>query len=98
MLTILHMNDAVGIAGIFERMGDHYDASSPLVVFFHKIKDGRTVPRVQISRWLIRQKQFRLIDQGSGKSHPLLFSARQLAGIMGSPVFHPESLEDFLHT
>ena len=48
---------------------------------------------VQISRRLVRQKHFRLIHQGAGDGHPLLFAAGKFRGLMLHPRSQPHAIQ-----
>jgi len=66
-----------------------------LVAFTDQVQDFGAGPAVEIPRGLIRQKQFRLIDQGPRESGSLLLSARKFARAVMESTAEPYALQSF---
>src|SRR4030042_3138084 len=65
-------------------VGDHDRGQpSPDVEVLDQAHDGLARLPVQVARRLVGQEEMRVVDQGPGDGHPLLFSARKKAGVLG---------------
>ena len=63
-------------------MGDHHDRGPVLVQTGEDVHDLRTIVGVEVSRRLIGQDQFRIADNGTRDSRPLLLTSGQLVRVV----------------
>ena len=79
-LTIEEVYDALGITGIAFRVSHHNDCCSFLVQLSEQLHHLYAVLRVEVTGGLIGKNQFRIHHHGTGYSHTLLLTARELLG------------------
>ncbi len=57
------------------------------------LHDFRAVDGIQISRRLVGEEDFRLVDDGAGDGDPLLFAARKLGGQVVHAITQADALQ-----
>ncbi len=82
-LSVLHMNDTIGLSGEFVVMRDNDERRSAcLIQGAHQSEQSVPAMRVQVAGRLIGQDQVRTLHQCTRHRDPLLFAARQLSGLV----------------
>ncbi len=80
--TALDHYDAVAeVADEMMLVGDHYDGGAALVNFVEQRNDFIRHIGVDVSGGLVGKYHGGIVNEGTGKSHTLLFTARKLGGI-----------------
>src|SRR5579859_420825 len=93
-LPLVDLQHTSGVAGRLGIMGDHHDG---LVVAL--IQDPQQIQNflggmtIQVTGRLVANQDGRVGDQGACNGHPLLLSARELAGFVFAPVQESHQLE-----
>ena len=81
--AVAHVQDAMSVRGRFRIMRDHHDGLAQISIELAKeAENALGTFRVEIARGLVRENDFRLADNGAGKSDALLFAAGKLRGLV----------------
>ena len=96
-LAIAHVHDAVAVGGSFGVVGDHqHGLSKVLIGLAQHVEDDAGTLSVEITGRFIRQHNCRPIDQRTGESDPLLFTAGKFVGAMVEALGDAEHLRYLL--
>src|SRR5688572_13116566 len=80
-LAVEHPHDSVGLATDRDVVRDDEKGQSALEIQpAHERDDLGSVLRVEISGWLVRPNDCRVVDERPGDGHPLAFASRELVG------------------
>ena len=97
-LTIKHIDDSIGIIGIMQRVGYHYDSGALLVQFRKQFHHLLAILGIQISSRLIGKNQLRMRKDGTGDGGALLLTARKLRWEMLGTMGYRHALHHILCT
>ena len=80
-MAVAEADDAVGLGGQLEVVGDdHHGQSLTLVQVSEQADELARRLGVEGAGWLVGEQQGRAVDQRPSDRHPLLLAARQLVG------------------
>jgi hypothetical protein len=95
--TIEKVHRAIRLKRVSRIVGYHADRRAVAVQSLQKFHNGLTIPRVQISRGLVRQQDRRLAGKCPGYSDALLLASGELRRIMLHPVNHLNFFQSLLN-
>src|SRR5215472_3358862 len=85
--AVQQMNLPLAALGDARIVGDQQQGRTVPCLILEETIDDQTARRgIEISRWLVREQQFRSTDKGAGDRHALLLAARELPRIMGQTI------------
>ena len=87
--AVMQFDSAIGEAGHDGIMSHHHDGASLVMQFAQKTQYDLFINRIQISRRLIGQNNFGIVDQSTCDTNALLFSAGKLRGQMAARSLRP---------
>ena len=95
--AVAHVNDAIEIGGGFGIVGDHDDSLAEILVeAAEHIKDDFGIFCVEIAGGLIGEKNFGLVDDGTGDGDALLLAAGHFRGAVMEAALESEELGDYI--
>ena len=87
---MLQLNNFIGLRADLRVMSDKEKCMAGFVKLTKNLHNPLLILSVEVSGWLVRQKDLRLIDQGARDADPLLLAAREFGRIMAHPLFKPD--------
>ena len=85
-VAVEEVDDAVGVARVALRVGDHHDGGALLVELGEQVHHLLAVLAVEVAGGLVGEDELGVGDHGAGDGHTLLLSARQLLREVLGPV------------
>jgi hypothetical protein len=96
-LAVLHVEDAIGVAGRLGRVRDHHDRLAAVAVnLFEKRQQFPGISAVEVAGGLIGQEQIGTMGQGTYDGHPLLLADRHLPGLSIPEMIDAHGPEEFV--
>jgi hypothetical protein len=95
--AVLEGDDPVRPTGDLGAVGHKHQRGPPLpVAFEEQVQDRLAVGGIQISGGLVREDDFRVVDQSPADGRPLLFTPRKLVRILAAAPGETRAMQESL--
>src|ERR1700730_15322718 len=95
--AVTHVQDAMSVCGRFRIMRDHHDGLAQISIeLAQEAENALGTFRVEIASRLVRENDFRLTDNGAGKSDALLFAAGKLRRLVLQASSEAKKIRDYV--
>src|SRR6266851_6601604 len=97
--AVAHVHDAVEVGDRFGIVGDHHDSLPQILVeLAEHLQNDFGIFGVEVPGGFVGKEDFRLVDDGAGDGHALLFAAGELGGLVVQAALEAQHLGNDVET